>query len=57
MPFQPGERVRHKVFGLGTIIKSEDSDGDEEVTVEFRDGRDQRIQKKLIASYAGLERL
>jgi hypothetical protein len=39
------------------VLKSEVKDGDEEVTVQFRDGQGQPIEKRLVTAYAKLERL
>jgi len=50
--FQPGSKVVHSVFGEGTVISSEVTDDDEQVTVAFAD----LGIKRLMASYAKLER-
>ncbi len=50
--FAPGCKVIHSVFGEGTVISSEVTDDDEQVTVAFAE---QGI-KRLMASYAKLER-
>ena len=48
---RPGVRVRHPLFGVGTVLRSE-GDGDElKVTVSFAGVG----AKKLVARYAGLE--
>jgi DNA helicase-2/ATP-dependent DNA helicase PcrA len=52
--FQPGDRVRHRIFGTGTIISSSMTSDDEEVEVEFFTPRGNTV-KKLLVSYAGLE--
>jgi len=50
--FAPGCKVIHSVFGEGTVISSEVTDDDEQVTVAFaKEGI-----KRLMASYAKLER-
>jgi DNA helicase-2/ATP-dependent DNA helicase PcrA len=46
-----GMRVRHRQFGIGTVVAIEDHGDDFKVTVKFNAGG----TKKLIASYAGLE--
>ena len=46
-----GMRVRHRQFGVGTVVAIEDHGDDFKVTVKFNAGG----TKKLIASYAGLE--
>jgi DNA helicase-2/ATP-dependent DNA helicase PcrA len=46
-----GMRVRHKQFGVGTVVAIEDHGDDWKVTVKFNAVG----TKKLIASYAGLE--
>jgi DNA helicase-2/ATP-dependent DNA helicase PcrA len=51
--FRPGVRVRHPLFGVGTVLRSE-GDGDElKLTVSFAGVG----AKKLVARYAGLELL
>jgi DNA helicase-2/ATP-dependent DNA helicase PcrA len=48
---RPGVRVRHPLFGVGTVLRS-DTDGDElKLTVSFAGVG----AKKLVARYAGLE--
>jgi DNA helicase-2/ATP-dependent DNA helicase PcrA len=49
--FRPGVRVRHPLFGLGTVLRR-DGDGDDlKLTVSFAGVG----AKKLVARYAGLE--
>jgi len=55
--FQAGEKVQHKHFGIGVVVASKIDNGDEEVTVEFKDKRGGKVRKTLVASYAGLEHL
>ncbi len=50
--FRPGDKVRHDVFGVGIVIQSVVSEGDELVTVAF----DSAGIKKLAASVAGLQK-
>ena len=51
--WKAGDRVRHARFGEGVVVSSQMVKGDEEVTVAFiGEG-----VKRLIAAYAGLERL
>ena len=50
--WQPGDRVRHRRYGIGLVVASEIAKGDEEVTVDF----EEHGRKYLIAAYAGLER-
>jgi DNA helicase-2/ATP-dependent DNA helicase PcrA len=52
--FSPGDRVRHKHFGTGTVRTSTMNGGDEEVEVEFNTPKGMVI-KKLLVSFAGLE--
>src|SRR5205823_12187729 len=52
--FQPGDRVRHKHFGAGTVISCTMTADDEEVEVEFSSPKG-KVVKKLLVSYAGLE--
>src|SRR6185436_17996419 len=46
-----GMRVRHKQFGVGTVVNVEDQGDDVKVTVRFASVG----TKKLLARYAGLE--
>jgi DNA helicase-2/ATP-dependent DNA helicase PcrA len=48
-----GMRVRHKQFGAGTVLEVEDYGDDLKITVRFASVG----TKKLLARYAGLERL
>ena len=51
--FQPGDYVKHSVFGLGMIENIEPANSDVRITVAFEDvGR-----KKLMLSFAGLEKV
>ncbi|HZU14873.1 MAG TPA: UvrD-helicase domain-containing protein [Chloroflexota bacterium] len=52
--FTPGDRVRHKHFGAGTVLSSTLTSDDEEVEVEFRTPKG-KVTKKLLVSFAGLE--
>lgn len=51
--YRDGDRVRHSVFGEGTVVSSKITDTDEEVTVAFPDIG----IKRLSASFAPLEKL
>jgi DNA helicase-2/ATP-dependent DNA helicase PcrA len=53
--FAIGDKVYHKVFGVGTVVASELSGEDEEVTVAFTP-KGQIITKRLSVLYSGLER-
>ncbi len=55
--FSAGERVQHKHFGIGIVVSSKVENGDEEVTIDFKDKRGALVRKKLVASYAGLEHI
>jgi DNA helicase-2/ATP-dependent DNA helicase PcrA len=46
-----GMRVRHRMFGVGTVVGLEDQGDDVKVTVKFNSAG----TKKLLARYAGLE--
>jgi DNA helicase-2/ATP-dependent DNA helicase PcrA len=48
-----GMKVRHKQFGVGTVVAVEDQGDDIKVTVRFAAAG----TKKLMARYAGLERV
>jgi DNA helicase-2/ATP-dependent DNA helicase PcrA len=47
-----GMRVRHRQFGVGTVVAIEDHGDDFKITVKFNSAG----TKKLLASFAGLER-
>jgi DNA helicase-2/ATP-dependent DNA helicase PcrA len=49
--FRPGQRVRHPMFGFGTIVAVDAADGDTKVVVRFAAAG----QKKLMARFAKLE--
>jgi DNA helicase-2/ATP-dependent DNA helicase PcrA len=49
--FPPGARVRHPLFGVGTVLRSEGSGDDLKLTVSFAGIG----AKRLVARYAGLE--
>ena len=51
--YRPGSRVRHKVWGMGTIIKAEDKGNDTEITIAFPG----LGVKKVLASVAPLKAL
>ncbi len=50
-PLRPGARVRHPLFGVGTILRSEGSGDELKLTVAFAGIG----AKRLVARYAGLE--
>ncbi|MCU0294135.1 MAG: ATP-binding domain-containing protein, partial [Thermoanaerobaculaceae bacterium] len=50
-PLRPGVRVRHPLFGVGTVLRSEGVGDDLKVTVSFAGAG----AKRLVARYAGLE--
>lgn len=52
--FSPGERVYHKHFGLGVVIRSDLSGGDEEITVRFK-AKGGEVTKKISVMYSGVE--
>ncbi len=49
--FRPGARVRHPLFGVGTVLRSEGSGDDLKLTVSFPAVG----AKRLVARFAGLE--
>jgi hypothetical protein len=49
-----GERVRHRLFGSGTILGLRGAGRDLKVSVTFDDG--EVGTKELLVAYAGLER-
>jgi DNA helicase II / ATP-dependent DNA helicase PcrA len=53
MEFRPGAKVRHPLFGVGTVVRSEGGGADLKLTVSFAGIG----AKKLVARYAGLEPL
>jgi DNA helicase-2/ATP-dependent DNA helicase PcrA len=50
---RPGARVRHPLFGVGTVVRSEGGGDDLKLTVSFAGIG----AKRLVARYAGLELL
>jgi DNA helicase-2/ATP-dependent DNA helicase PcrA len=52
---RPGAKVRHPLFGVGTVVRSEGAGADLKLTVSFQTPR--IGVKKLVARYAGLEPL
>jgi DNA helicase-2/ATP-dependent DNA helicase PcrA len=52
LPVRAGMRVRHRIFGVGTVMDVEEHDDDYKLTVRFASAG----TKKLLARYAGLER-
>ena len=50
---RPGVRVRHPLFGVGTVLRREGDGDDLKLTVSFPGVG----AKKLVARYAGLERV
>jgi DNA helicase-2/ATP-dependent DNA helicase PcrA len=53
--FTTGERVRHNVFGLGTVIASEVDSQPDVVVVRFTDARGKGVDKTLDTNFARLE--
>ena len=51
--FQPGETVRHNVFGEGVVLSAKAMGGDTLLEVEFAKAG----VKKIMANYARLTRL
>jgi len=51
MELRPGVRVRHPLFGVGTVLRREGEGDDLKVTVSFPAVG----AKKLVARFAGLE--
>jgi DNA helicase-2/ATP-dependent DNA helicase PcrA len=49
--FRPGMRVRHPLFGVGTVLRSDGAGDDRKLTVSFAGVG----AKRLVARYAGLE--
>ncbi len=56
-PFVPGERVRHKFFGIGTVIAGEVDGRGDVVVVRFADARGKNVDKTLDTNFAKLEKL
>jgi DNA helicase-2/ATP-dependent DNA helicase PcrA len=54
--FEAGDRVRHRLFGQGVVESSQMVGDDEEVEVSFSTSKGP-VHKKLLVSYAGLERI
>jgi DNA helicase-2/ATP-dependent DNA helicase PcrA len=55
--FVPGERVRHSIFGVGTVLSSEIEGETEIVVVRFTGARGTPVDKKLDTAFARLESL
>ena len=53
LPFKPGDKVAHKVFGRGTVVQITPEAGDAKVSVAFPAPVG---IKTLMASFAGLEK-
>ncbi len=51
--FKGGDRIRHRIFGEGTILSVEPMGGDMLIEVKFNSG----VTKKLMASFAKLEKI
>jgi len=49
----PGDRVRHRHFGEGTVVQAKPAGDDTEVTVAFADAG----LRRLLLRYAGLEKV
>lgn len=50
-PYKIGRKVKHPVFGMGTIQECEGNAQDRKVTIQFQDGQ----LKRLIAKYCNLQ--
>lgn len=51
--FKGGDRIKHRIFGEGTILSVEPMGGDMLIEVKFNSG----VTKKLMASFAKLEKI
>lgn len=51
--YNSGEKVSHKIYGQGTVVKSDGYDDTEKVTIKFRDG----AIKKFMVKFAPLEKV
>ena len=51
--FYPGDMVKHKMFGEGTITKVDKTEDDVFVTIDFKKG----MTKKLSVRFAKLQKL
>ncbi|MBL7665579.1 MAG: UvrD-helicase domain-containing protein [Bacteriovoracaceae bacterium] len=51
--FQSGIRVRHSLYGTGTVMESEGFGNDEKVVIKFNDG----ARKKFMVKFAPLEKI
>ncbi len=51
--FKVGDKVEHKKFGLGTVVKMEKENDDYKVEIKFQD----EGMKRLMAAYANLKKL
>ena len=48
-----GSRIRHSLYGEGTVLASEGSGPEEKVTILFRDG----VRKKFMVKFAPLQKV
>ena len=55
--YAAGERVRHKIFGVGTVITAKVDGRDDVVVVRFADARGKNVDKTLDTNFAKLEKL
>ncbi|HLW57438.1 MAG TPA: 3'-5' exonuclease [Bacteriovoracaceae bacterium] len=51
--FPQGSRIKHSLYGEGTVLLSEGSGPEEKVTIVFRDG----VRKKFMVKFAPLQRV
>lgn len=51
--FPSGSKIKHALYGEGTVLDSEGNGVDEKVTIQFRDG----MRKKFMVKFAPLEKL
>jgi DNA helicase-2/ATP-dependent DNA helicase PcrA len=55
--FVPGERVQHKIFGIGTVVHGEVDGRSDVVVVRFADARGKSVDKTLDTNFAKLEKI
>lgn len=51
--FPSGSKIKHALYGEGTVLDSEGNGADQKVTIQFRDG----MRKKFMVKFAPLEKI
>jgi DNA helicase-2/ATP-dependent DNA helicase PcrA len=51
--YPQGSKIRHSLYGEGTVLASDGSGPEEKVTIQFRDG----VRKKFMVKFAPLQKV